>query len=128
MGVEIKVIVAELSNAGGCNRWIVIAFMLSPLSALRAVTNTAMTALMSQRASETEQGELQGILAGVNGISTLIGISLMTQVFAVANDSNASNPWPGAPFAIAAVFSTIALTSLLLTKQRSIKAPTEGIA
>lgn len=50
----------------------VIAFMLSPLSALCAVTNTVITALMSQRGSETEQGELQGILADVNGISTLI--------------------------------------------------------
>lgn len=105
----------------------VIAFLLTPLSALRAVTNTAITALMSQRASETEQGELQGILAGVSGISTLVGIPLMTQVFAVANEASASNPWPGAPFAIAAVFSAIALITLLLTQERSIKAPTEGI-
>jgi len=104
----------------------VIAFVLTPLSALRAVSSTAITGLISRRTSESEQGEMQGILAGINGVSTIVGITLMTQIFAVANSEDLSNPWPGAPFAIAAVITMIALITVLVEQSRFVKTLKEG--
>lgn len=97
-----------------------IAFLLTPLSAVRVVSDTALSGLLSRRVSDSEQGELQGILAGVSGVSTLIAIPLMTQIFALTNHPERINPWPGAPFAVAAVFSAMALTVLIFSLRRSV--------
>ncbi len=91
------------------------AFLLTPLFAARAVSATALSGLMSQRTGEDAQGELQGILAAVTGASTLIAIPLLTSVFAFANAPERSNPWPGAPFAVAAIFSVSGLIMLILS-------------
>lgn len=88
------------------------AFLLSPLWALRAVTGTALNGLLSRRTNEDEQGALQGILAGVTGLATLIGIPLMTQIFAFASQGGAS-AFNGAPFAMAAALASAALLTLL---------------
>ena len=96
----------------------IIAFLLTPLFAIRAVANTAIRALLSKGMSESEQGQLQGILAGVNGVSTLVGFPLLTQVFALANRPGATNSWPGAPFAVSAIFSVTALVVFVISLQR----------
>ena len=88
------------------------AFLLSPLWALRAVTGTALNGLLSRQTDEDEQGALQGILAGVTGLATLIGIPLMTQIFAVATEGGTS-AFHGAPFAMAAALACAALLTLL---------------
>jgi len=66
------------------------AFLLSPLWAMRAVTGTAINGLLSQRVGAEEQGALQGILSGMTGLATLVGIPLMTQIFAVSTREPAS--------------------------------------
>jgi len=96
-----------------------VSLILTPLFALRAVSSTALTGLMSRQTTDDAQGELQGILAAVSGVATLLAIPLMTQVFAMANAPSSTNPWPGAPFAVAAVFSIFALVVLLTSLPRS---------
>ena len=96
-----------------------IALFLTPLSAFRAVSGTAITGLMSRRVSDSGQGELQGILAGVGAVSRLLAIPLLTQVFAFANRPDANNPWPGASFALSAVFSVMALAVLFFSLRRT---------
>lgn len=88
------------------------AFLLSPLWALRAVTGTALNGLLSRRAGEDEQGALQGILSGMTGLATLIGIPLMTQIFSYATRDETA-PFNGAPFVAAAALAGAALLSLL---------------
>ncbi len=97
------------------------AFLLTPLFAVRAISGTALSGLMSKRTAEDAQGELQGILAAVTGISTLIAIPLLTQVFAFASSTDRSVPWLGAPFAVAALFSVIALTLLRVHQDTRLK-------
>ena len=93
------------------------ALILTPFFSFRVISNASITGLLSRRVTESQQGELQGILAGIRGISTVISIPLMTQVFAIMNDGDLESPWPGAPFALAALFSTAALGILLLNLQ-----------
>ncbi len=88
------------------------AFLLSPLWALRAVTGTALNGLMSRRTAEDEQGALQGILSGMIGLATLIGIPLMTQIFALSTQDNAT-AFYGAPFGMAAALAFGALLVLI---------------
>ena len=66
-------------------------------------------ALMTRRVSAAEQGELQGALGSVRGISMLIGPSLFTLVFA-----QFAGPWKslgliGAPWFLAAFFYVVSL-------------------
>jgi MFS transporter, DHA1 family, tetracycline resistance protein len=66
-------------------------------------------ALMTRRVSEAEQGELQGALGSVRGISMLIGPSIFTLTFA-----QFAGPWRdlgliGAPWFLAALFYAVAL-------------------
>jgi DHA1 family tetracycline resistance protein-like MFS transporter len=101
------------------------AFLLTPLFALRAVTGTALTGLLSRRVSDAEQGKLQGILSGMTGLATLIGIPLMTQTFAFFTRDNAVG-FAGAPFLVAALLSLAALALLLM--QRSAGVSTSAAA
>ncbi len=89
------------------------AFLLSPLWAMRAVTGTAINGLLSQRAGAQEQGALQGVLSGITGLATLVGIPLMTQIFAFATRTQES-AFNGAPFLAAAILAAISLALLLL--------------
>ncbi len=91
------------------------ALLLTPLFAARAISNTAIAGLLSRQMPENAQGGLQGLLAAVTGLASLIAIPLMTQVFALANAAERSAPWPGAPFAVAGVFSALSLSLLLFT-------------
>ena len=91
------------------------AFLLMPIFALRAVAGTALNGLLSRLAGDDEQGSLQGILSGMMSLATLIGIPLMTQIFALASHKGEA-PFYGAPFAAAALLAFLALITLLTPK------------
>ena len=88
------------------------AFILSPLWALRSVTGTALNGLLSRKVGEDEQGMLQGMVTGLSGLTTMIGIPVMTLIFASATRDTAA-PFNGAPFAAAATLAGAALLVLL---------------
>ena len=56
-----------------------IGFLLTPLFALRSITAPVLKGMLSRRAGPEAQGELQGILTAVAGLTTLTSIPLMTQ-------------------------------------------------
>jgi DHA1 family tetracycline resistance protein-like MFS transporter len=95
------------------------AFLLTPLFALRAVSGTALNGLLSRRVGADEQGTLQGILTGMTGLATLIGIPLMTQIFAFATRDTAA-AFNGAPFAAAACLAALALVTLVMPRLRQV--------
>jgi MFS transporter, DHA1 family, tetracycline resistance protein len=59
---------------------------------------------MSRRVSRAEQGQLQGAIASINGVTGMIGPGLFTQVFAFFIGAGAGWHMPGAPFLLASLF------------------------
>jgi DHA1 family tetracycline resistance protein-like MFS transporter len=84
---------------------------------LFALTYPAMNALASQRIAANAQGELQGAVAGIYSLSSIVGPPLMTQVFAHFSAPGAAVYFPGAAF-IAAALLTLGCAALFLRAMR----------
>jgi len=113
-----------------------LAVTLIIISAIGGLALPALHGMMSSHIRSDSQGELQGFLASMAGLSMIIGPYLITQVFAMFIDPGAPATigvivvfsegapiyFPGAPFVFAAI-----LTSLAILPLRSSKGPS-GIA
>lgn len=82
--------------------WMVFAILI--LASPAGVAMPAMNAWMSKLAPEDAQGRLQGTIGAAEGLSSIVGPILMTQVFGAY-----SQTVPGAPFFVAAVLFLRAL-------------------
>lgn len=71
--------------------------------------NATSQSLMTRHVSESEQGELQGALGSVRGVSMLIGPGIFTFVFAQFIGPLRSVHLPGAPWFLAALMYAAAL-------------------
>jgi DHA1 family tetracycline resistance protein-like MFS transporter len=73
-----------------------------PVMAFWGLAGPATQSLMTRRVSSSEQGQLQGAIASINGLTGLIGPTLFTQSFAHFINQAA---WhiPGAPFLLASL-------------------------
>ncbi len=91
-----------LANTG---TWFLVGM---PLMAIWGIANPAAQGLMSRRVSETEQGQLQGANASVQGIANLVGPVIFTQSFAYSIDPAHGVHIPGVPFLISAAALVIA--------------------
>jgi DHA1 family tetracycline resistance protein-like MFS transporter len=74
-----------------------------PLIALWGLSGPAAQGLMSCRVGPTEQGQLQGAIASLRGISGLIGPALFTLTFAGFIDARRSANIPGAAFLLSSI-------------------------
>ena len=90
-----------------------LALALTPIAALGAVVTPAMQGIMSRRAGEDAQGELQGVLTSVHALATIISPLMMTTAFAAFTASTAPVQFAGAPFVLAAVLVFAALAIFL---------------
>lgn len=81
------------------------------VAAFSGLAYPSMNALMSQRVEPDAQGELQGAVASLFSLSTIVGPPLMTQLFGYFTGRSAPFELPGAAFVLAA---TLTLLSLLL--------------
>ena len=82
--------------------WVVFAVII--VSSPSGVAMPAMNAWMSRLAPEDAQGRLQGSIGAAEGLSSIFGPILMTQVFGAFENTLA-----GAPFFVAAVLSVAGL-------------------
>jgi MFS transporter, DHA1 family, tetracycline resistance protein len=73
-----------------------------PFGALWGFAGPAAQALMTQKVDPGEQGRLQGALAGLRGLTGMIGPPVFTSVFALFIGTHSPRPVPGAPFLLAA--------------------------
>jgi DHA1 family tetracycline resistance protein-like MFS transporter len=73
-----------------------------PFIALWFVAGPAAQTLLTSRVDPREQGRLQGAIASVQGVASVIAPGLFTGVFAAAIGANAAIQMPGAPFLLAA--------------------------
>ena len=96
--------------------WMVYAII--PFMGLGALITPAMTALMSRRVPADAQGELQGALSGVLGVTLIISPVLMTQTFGYFTSAGAPVYLPGAPFLVAAALMALALVPFSMGVQR----------
>ena len=100
-----------------------------PVMAFWGLAGPANQALMTCHVSSSEQGQLQGAIASINGMTGMIGPTLFTQTFAffIRSDStfnpqhsilSTSMEFPGAPFILASAM----LLSAVVTAWRATKA------
>ncbi len=74
-----------------------------PVMALWGIATPSLQTIMTRLVDATEQGRLQGALASLMGLASLIGPMVFTQTFAVFISTRADWGLPGAPFLLAAL-------------------------
>jgi len=95
-----------------------------PIMAFWGLAGPATQALMSRRVRLSEQGQLQGAIASINGVAGLIGPTLFTQVFAHFIGPGALGHLPCAPFLLASLLLVSAGTIAWRTTDPSRREPT----
>jgi MFS transporter, DHA1 family, tetracycline resistance protein len=113
-------LVAYLGYAFATQGWMVYVVSLSAF--LFALTYPSMNALASQQTPANAQGELQGAVACLYSLSSIVGPPLMTQVFSYFTSPTAPVFFPGAAF-LAAAALTIACALLFAKAARTAPAP-----
>jgi len=99
-------------------------FLLAiPVNSLWSLARPTSQALMTQRVSPSEQGELQGALASLRGMGMVIGPSLFSLTFAYFIAPEHS--FPGAPWylATALVVASLAIAWRVAVARPSVPAP-----
>jgi DHA1 family tetracycline resistance protein-like MFS transporter len=64
---------------------------------------------MTRLVDVTEQGRLQGALASLTGLASLIGPTVFTQTFAIVVSTHADWALPSAPFLLAGALVFVAM-------------------
>jgi DHA1 family tetracycline resistance protein-like MFS transporter len=82
--------------------WMMFAFLVP--YCLGGICGPSLQSIMAGYVPANEQGELQGSLAALMSLTTIIGPPLMTNVFAQFTSKTAPVYFPGAPFLVGAVF------------------------
>jgi MFS transporter, DHA1 family, tetracycline resistance protein len=96
-----------------------------PVMALWGIATPSLQAIMTQLVEPTEQGRLQGSLASLSGLASLIGPTLFTQIFAASVSSTSTNFrfLPGAAFLTAALLVLVAMVLAWRTTRPQAIAP-----
>ena len=85
------------------NGWVALA--LTPLTALGSIAGPALQGIMSRTAADNQQGELQGVLASINAVATILAPLIMAQTFWYFTAPGTPLYAPGAPFLLSAVLT-----------------------
>lgn len=90
-----------------------------PILALWGLYGPSSQGLMTRRVSPSEQGQLQGALSSIMGITGMIGPGLFTLTFAFFIGPGRTMPVPGAPFLVtAALVAAAALLAWRVTRPK----------
>ncbi len=120
VGLSIDV-VAFVALGFVTNGWIALA--LTPLTALGSIAGPAIQGIMSRRADDNQQGELQGAISSINAVATILAPLIVTQTFWYFTKDTAPVYLPGAPFLLSALLTigciVIFLTSPLLSPAKN---------
>jgi DHA1 family tetracycline resistance protein-like MFS transporter len=80
-----------------------------PVMALWGIATPSLQTIMTRLVDPTQQGRLQGALASLMGLASLVGPTVFTQTFATFISTRADLGLPGAPFLLAAVLILMAM-------------------
>jgi MFS transporter, DHA1 family, tetracycline resistance protein len=79
-----------------------------PIASMGGLTTPSLMAIASRKASETEQGRLQGALGSLQGIAMMIAPLILSQIFAVSIQRG-GRTLAGVPFAFTSLVMCLAL-------------------
>ncbi len=120
IGERNAVIIAALSMAissvfyvvaGPDQGWLI--FLAIPVGSLQGLFQPSINGLMSNAVSDETQGELQGAVASLQSMASVIGPPLFAAVFAAFTVAGSIYYLPGAPFGLAGIVSLVALAIFL---------------
>jgi DHA1 family tetracycline resistance protein-like MFS transporter len=113
--------VAYLGYAFATRGWMLYVFMLAWLGA--ALVYPSMNAIASRQAPPNAQGEVQGAVASLYGLASVMGPPMMTQLF--GRFSSASGPvyFPGAAFLCAAFLLGVSAALFTRTMRSAVAKP-----
>ena len=94
-----------------------ILYLFLPIAALGALVGPSINSIMSARVAENSQGELQGALASVHGLSNMASPLVMTGIFGHFVADTAPYRIFGAAFFLAATLISIAVAPFVLGAQ-----------
>jgi DHA1 family tetracycline resistance protein-like MFS transporter len=98
-----------------------------PVMALWGIATPSLQTIMTQLVSVTEQGRLQGALASLVGLASLIGPIVFTQTFAAFISTHANLGLPGAPYLLSALLIVAAIVlAWRTTRPPAVAAATEA--
>lgn len=97
--------------AGPGQVWLI--FIAIPVGALQGLFQPSINGLMSNAVSDDTQGELQGAVASLQSISSIIGPPMFAAIFAAFTVAGSIYYLPGAPFGLAGIISLVALAIFL---------------
>jgi len=80
-----------------------------PVMALWALTGPVVQSLMTSHVGADEQGQLQGAMSALRGVSGMIGPKLFTTVFALFIAQDRADKQPGAPFLLSALLVLVSI-------------------
>jgi MFS family permease len=90
-----------------------MAFLLLPMFCLGGIGQPAIQSLLSRQVGEDQQGRLQGVLASVASLASVIGPVVISQIYF------ASRGWfPGLVWTVGAALGLMCLPILLIGRQR----------
>ncbi|MEM7660959.1 MAG: MFS transporter [Pseudomonadota bacterium] len=99
-----------------------MAYALIVVSAPTAFAGPIMQAMMTERVSDDQQGELQGVIASVMSINAIAAPFVMSQIFRIYTADNAPIYLPGAPFVLSGVLIVATLVVFIaVTKGETAK-------
>ncbi len=84
--------------------------IMVPLFSFGAVGLPALQGILSRRVPDDSQGELQGVLASLASLATILAPLIMTQTFAFFSNHEATVYLPGAPFLVSSILMLVAIT------------------
>lgn len=109
----VATLLALVALAFTSSTWMV--FAMIPLAALGEVAGPAINGLLSRSVSDSEQGDLQGVLGSIESLAAIIAPPVFTGLFKLFT----SEGWPyvpGAPYLLAALFVGLGLLVFSRTK------------
>jgi DHA1 family tetracycline resistance protein-like MFS transporter len=98
-------------------QWLLFTALL--LVIVGGIQGTAVQSIMSSAMPDNEQGELQGALGSLMGLTTLIAPPLMTSSFSYFTGKQSEIYFPGIPFLIASILTLISLILFLKSFKKS---------
>ncbi|MGI1678467.1 MAG: TCR/Tet family MFS transporter [Cellvibrionaceae bacterium] len=81
----------------------------------------AIQGIMSKNMSTDTQGELQGAVASLNGLTAIVGPLVMTGLFGYFSSNSAPIYLPGAPFFVAAILTTVSFLLFISATKKAEK-------
>ena len=93
-------IIAFVSFAFVSNGYVALA--LAIFASMGSIMGPALQAILSRAADDDQQGELQGTMAAINALASIVAPLMMTGIFAYFTAAGARIYLPGAPFPLSA--------------------------